>query len=116
MSLGDSRRDAVPAKIYEYLVYPGTTLVVTEADSATARLLAHLPLELVRAGDEESVCRALERSWEEYRSGVRRPPLRPAGLSRRRQSKVLLDWLGSREPLPGSPARAAPRRPRRQPN
>jgi len=98
----DSRL-AIPAKVYEYMLFDAWLLVLADPGSGTADLLAGTDADVLRPADTEAIAAAISRHYAEYRAGVTPQRLaRQARFSRRTQADIL---FGAIERLPA--ARAA---------
>lgn len=89
----DSRL-AIPAKVYEYMLFDASMLVFADRDSATADLLARTEAHVVAPDDIAGIEAAIERRYAEHVAGIR--PRRLAGdprFSRRSQAAVLFDAI-----------------------
>jgi hypothetical protein len=74
-SLPQDSHLAIPSKIYEYAEYPAWLLAISEADSATGRLLANSGADLVTPGSAEAIFQALDARYRQYMQGTRPRPL-----------------------------------------
>ena len=94
LSLPQDSYMAIPSKIYEYMRFPAWMLVLTEADSATDRILAGTGADVLRPEDVGGMTAVLRRRYQAFAAGERPVPVaRDARLSRRHQSQVLLEAL-----------------------
>jgi glycosyltransferase involved in cell wall biosynthesis len=106
LSLPQDSGLAIPSKIYEYMRFPAWMLALTEAGSATDRILAGTGVDVVRPDDVEGLAAVLRGRYQEFVGGVRPAPIaRDPRLSRRHQAGLLLDALAeimaNREPVRG---------------
>ncbi len=89
----DSRL-AIPAKVYEYMLFDACLLVLADRDSATADLLARTEADVVGRDDVAAIAAAISRRYADHLAGRR--PRRLAGdarFSRRSQAAVLFDAI-----------------------
>ncbi len=94
LSLPQDSYMAIPSKIYEYMRFPAWMLVLTEADSATDRILTGTGADVLRPEDVDGMTAVLRRRYQAFAAGERPVPVaRDARLSRRHQSEVLLEAL-----------------------
>jgi hypothetical protein len=84
----------VPAKIFEYVRFDAWLLALADPGSAAERLLHGTGADILAPNDTAAIATAIQRRYQEYRSGVR--PVRAVAddrFSRRRQANILLDAL-----------------------
>lgn len=87
---------AIPSKIYEYMRFPAWILALTEAGSATDRILTGTGVDLVRPDDVDGMAKVLRERYTAFAAGERPAPIaRDATLSRRHQATLLADTLES---------------------
>jgi hypothetical protein len=86
---------AIPSKIYEYAEYPSWLLAISEADSATGRLLANTAADLVPPGSAEAIFDALDARYRQYLMGLRpRALAEDVRFQRSIQAERLVELLG----------------------
>jgi glycosyltransferase involved in cell wall biosynthesis len=92
VSLFQTSRLIVPAKVYEYMLFDAWILALAQPESATAELLANTDADVVPPDDPEALFAVLSRRYAEHAAGVRpRPLARHARFGRRAQADALLD-------------------------
>ena len=103
VNLYQDSHQAVPAKVYEYMLFDAWLLVLADPGSATADLLAGTEADVVRPADTEAIAAAISRRYGEHAAGITpRRLARDARFSRRAQAKILFDAI-ERLPSVGSP-------------
>jgi hypothetical protein len=94
-SLPQDSHLAIPSKIYEYAEYPSWLLAISDAGSATARLLENTDADLVPPGSAEAIYESLDARYRQHLNGVRpRPLAEDHRFQRSAQAKRLIDLLG----------------------
>src|SRR5438105_132919 len=94
VSLPQDSEMAIPAKIFEYIQFDAWVLAMATPESATGRLLANSPADIVPPGDCETLVSVIRQRFLEHSRGVR--PVRIANdarFSRRQQAERLLDAI-----------------------
>jgi hypothetical protein len=94
VSLPQDSDMAIPAKVFEYMLFDAWLLALATPGSATGQLLHGTGADVVEPQDEDGIYRALRQRYMEFRAGVL--PTRLAHddrFSRRRQGEILLDHL-----------------------
>ena len=94
VSLPQDSDMAIPAKVFEYMLFDAWMLALATPASATGQLLHGSGADVVEPQDEEGIHRVLRQRYTEFRAGIR--PARLASddrFSRRRQGEILLDHL-----------------------
>jgi hypothetical protein len=95
VSLPQDSHMAIPAKIYEYVLFPAWLLVLAEQRSATAELLRGSGADVVHPEDVEQMTQVITRAYQSWRNGVRPTPVGEDGqFDRRKQGAILLEKLG----------------------
>src|SRR5436305_4762536 len=94
VSLPQDSDMAIPAKIFEYMLFEAWLLALATPESAVGRLLEGSAADVVRPDDLDALARVIRERVVQYRSGIRPPRL--AGderHSRRAQANRLLDAI-----------------------
>jgi hypothetical protein len=87
-------RQAIPAKLYEYMLFDAWLLVFADPGSGTADLLAGTDADVRRPGDLGGIAAVIDRRYAEHAAGTRpRRLAREARFSRRSQAAVLFDAI-----------------------
>lgn len=85
---------AIPAKLYEIMMFPAWLLVIAGLHGATARLLEGTSADVLAPGDHVGIHLALRRHFEEFRNGRLPAPIgSQERFSRRYQASLLLDAM-----------------------
>lgn len=109
VSLPQDSHMAIPSKIYEYMSFHASLLVLAEEQSATWALLRDTPADVVPPGQPALLADALFRRYSDFRMGIIPRPL--AGnpeMSREYQARILFDALADIAGDPRALGRAAP--------
>jgi hypothetical protein len=94
VSLPQDSHMAIPAKIYEYVLFPAWLLVLAEPGSATAELLRGSRADVVHPEDVEQMTRVMTKAYQSWQNGVRPAPVGVEGqFDRRKQGAILLEKL-----------------------
>jgi glycosyltransferase involved in cell wall biosynthesis len=105
VSLPQDSHMAIPSKIYEYMTFHATLLVMAEPGSATAQLLAGSGADVVAPHDLGTMAGVIARRYEEFREGeVPSPLATDRSFSRAEQARILLDAI--EDVVTGDPALA----------
>jgi hypothetical protein len=87
-------RQAIPAKLYEYMLFDAWLLVFADPGSGTADLLAGTDADVRRPGDLDGIAAVISRRYAEHVAGTRPQRLaRDARFSRRTQATILFDAI-----------------------
>jgi hypothetical protein len=87
-------RTQVPAKVFEYVVFPVWLLALVGAESATADALANSDAIVLDLDDDAGAERAIETCYLRYRAGESARPVGWDGrFSRAKQAERLVDEL-----------------------
>ncbi len=104
VSLPQDSDMAIPAKIFEYIQFNAWVLAMATPESATGRLLANSPADVVAPGDRQALAAVLRERFLQHARGVRPPRIADdARFSRRVQAERLLDEIAKyarRSPVP----------------
>jgi len=85
---------AIPAKIFEYLQFEAWLLILSDLNSATARLLRDTDADVVDPDDVDGLVHAIETRYKEFVVGDRPRAINADGrFSRRLQAERLLNAI-----------------------
>jgi hypothetical protein len=91
LSLPQDSTMAIPAKIFEYLQFDAWLLILSDLNSATARLLRNTDADTVDPDDVDGLIRAIETRYQQFVAGERPRAINADGrFSRRVQAERLL--------------------------
>ena len=105
LSLPQDTDMAIPAKVYEYMLFRAWILALAEPGSATAGLLTGTAADVVQPRDIEGMAGVIERRYREFCAGAAPPRLADdPSLSRTAQAESLFQAL---DDIIGPPAVSA---------
>lgn len=94
LSLPQDSTMAIPAKIFEYLQFNAWLLILTDLNSATARLLRNTDADVVDPEDVGSLVHAIETRYQQFVAGERPRAINADGrFSRHVQAERLLNAI-----------------------
>jgi hypothetical protein len=94
VSLPQDSDMAIPAKIFEYIQFNAWVLAMATPESATGRLLANSPADVVTPGDRQALAAILREHFLQHARGERPPRIADdPRFSRRVQAERLLDEI-----------------------
>lgn len=107
VSLPQDSHMAIPSKVYEYMTFHATLLVMAEHGSATARLLEGSRADVVGPHDVDMMTEVIAERYEEFRAGKVPVPLAAdRSFSRAEQARILFDAIEDVTTGVSAPARS----------